>query len=327
MTGDVRFAKAALEAGIRPVFTRLADQGVSQHPDNTGAQSGRPAGCGVACQALGTRAVFPVLRAVRFGRTSKKGKQGVIVGEQGRRPGHRLGVAAVTLLVLGGVLSCVGGLGGYFFMATRIMPSDHMRPTLPAGTSMTFNTLAIGVDRGDVVLFDAAAWGERHLSVERVIAVGGDRIAYIPGERKLTLNGKPLDEPYVLNGDPVAGTPGAFDVKVPEGRLFLLGDTRGNSADSRYRFEVSEGGTAPLSAVKGKLIGEGDPLVVGLRSALPAGGGAVLAGVVAGVAARRLRRRTMTAGAPTADTVRVSGDRVPAELPARTSARIPPVLK
>ncbi|WP_079407496.1 signal peptidase I [Streptomyces sp. 3211] len=126
------------------------------------------------------------------------------------------------------------------------------------------------------------AWGERHLSVERVIAVGGDRIAYIPGERKLTLNGKPLDEPYVLNGDAVAGTPGAFDVKVPEGRLFLLGDTRGNSADSRYWFEVSEGGTAPLSAVRGKRIGEDDPLVVGLRSALPAGGGAVLAGMPAG---------------------------------------------
>ncbi|ARE72839.1 signal peptidase I [Streptomyces sp. Sge12] len=171
------------------------------------------------------------------------------------------------------------------------------------------------------------AWGGRHLSVERVIAVGGDRIAHIPGDRKLTLNGKPLDEPYVLNGDPVAWTPGALDVKVPEGRLFLLGDTRGNSADSRYRFEVSEGGTAPLPAVKGELIGEDDPLVVGLRSALPAGGGAVLAGVVAGVAALRLRRRTMTAGAAPADTVRVSGDRVPAELPARTSDRIPPVLK
>ncbi|MET9601496.1 signal peptidase I [Streptomyces sp. NPDC006459] len=171
------------------------------------------------------------------------------------------------------------------------------------------------------------ARGGRQLSVERVIAVGGDRIAYIPGDRKPTLNGKPLDEPYVLNGDPVAWTPGAFDVKVPEGRLFLLGDARGNSADPRYRFEVSEGGTAPLSAVKGKLIGEDDPLVVGLRSALPAGGGAVLAGVVAGDAALRLRRRTMTAGAPTADTVRVSGDRVPAELPTRTTDRIPPVLK
>ncbi|WP_051779014.1 S26 family signal peptidase [Streptomyces sp. NRRL S-241] len=129
--------------------------------------------------------------------------------------------------------------------------------------------------------------------MERVIAVGGDRIAYIPGDRKPTLNGKPLDEPYVLNGDPVAWTPGAFDVKVPEGRLFLLGDARGNSADPRYRFEVSEGGTAPLSAVKGKLIGEDDPLVVGLRSALPAGG--------RGGACGRGGRRRRTAVAPPDD--------------------------
>ncbi|MFC9816342.1 S26 family signal peptidase [Streptomyces virginiae] len=58
-----------------------------------------------------------------------------------------------------------------------------MKPTHSAGGSMVFNLLATGVDRGDVVLFDAAAWGERHLAVERVIAVGGDRITYIPGER------------------------------------------------------------------------------------------------------------------------------------------------
>ncbi|MFF3089506.1 signal peptidase I [Streptomyces nojiriensis] len=231
----------------------------------------------------------------------------MIVGTQGRWPGRRLGVAAVALLVLGGVLSCVGGLGGYFFMPTRVMPSDHMRPSHPAGGSMVFNLLVTGVDRGDVVLFDAAAWGERHLSVERVVAVGGDRIAYAPGDRTLTLNGKPLDEPYVLNGDPVAGSPGAFSVKVPEGRLFVLGDNRGNSADSRYRFDVAEGGTVPVSAVKGALIDKDDPVVVGLRSALLPGGGLLLLGAVSGIAALRLRRRAVASAAPTADTVPAPG--------------------
>ncbi|MEU9945230.1 signal peptidase I [Streptomyces lavendulae] len=256
---------------------------------------------------VGPHRGFSCRGPVQFGRTSEQGEQGVIVGTQGRKPGRRLGVAAVALLVLGGVLSCAGSLGGHFFMPTRVMPSDHMRPSHPAGGSMVFNTLVAGVDRGDVVLFDAAAWGERHLSVERVIAVGGDRIAYTPGDRTLTLNGRPLDEPYVLNGDPVAGSPGAFSVKVPEGRLFLLGDNRGNSADSRYRFEAAEGGTVPLSAVKGALVDEDDPLAVGLRSAVPAGGGMLLLGAVTGVAALRLRRRAVTAPAPTADTVPVPG--------------------
>lgn len=222
------------------------------------------------------------------------------MGTSGRGSGRRLKVTAVALLALGGILTCVGGLGGYFFMPTRVMPSGHMRPSHPAGASMVFNVWVAGVDRGDVVLFDAAAWGERNLAVERVVAVGGDRIAYTPGDRTLTLNGKPLDEPYVLNGDPVAGSPGAFDVKVPEGRLFLLGDTRGNSADSRYQFQSAQGGTVPLSAVKGALIDEDDPLVVGLRSAVPAGGGLLFLGAVSGAAALRSRRRAATAEAPAA---------------------------
>ncbi len=143
------------------------------------------------------------------------------------------------------------------------------------------------------------------LFVERVVAVGGDRIAYTPGDRTLTLNGKPLDEPYVLNGDPVAGSPGAFSVSVPEGRLFLLGGTRGNSADSRCRFQEAESGTVPLSAVKGAVIDTGHPLVVGLRSAVFAGVAVLCAGAVSGVVSPRLRRRTGAATARPAYAVRV----------------------
>ncbi|MFD9482286.1 signal peptidase I [Streptomyces nojiriensis] len=209
---------------------------------------------------------------------------------QGRVAGRRLGVTSVALLVLGALLGCVGGLGGYFFMPTKVVPGGHMRPTLATESSVAFNLLTIKVNRGDVVLFDAAAWGEQHQSVERVVAMGGDRIAYTPGDRTLTLNGKPLDEPYVLNGDPVAGSP-AFDVKVPKGRLFVLGDNRGDSADSRFRFEFSESGTVPLSDVNGTMVDEGDPLLVGLRSAALVGAAVLCAGALFGAVSLRLRRR------------------------------------
>ncbi|MEU9237847.1 signal peptidase I [Streptomyces subrutilus] len=222
---------------------------------------------------------------------------GGIVGTQGRAPGRRLGVAAVVLLVVGGAVGCAGGLAGYGFTPTRVMTSDHMRPTLSAGGSLVVNTLAPGVERGDVVLFDGSAWGERGVVVERAVAVGGDRISYAPGDRTLTLNGKPLEEPYVLDGDPVAGSVGAFSVTVPKDRLFLLGDTRGDSADSRYRMRLTEGGTVPVSAVKGTVVDEGHPLVVGFRMTVFAGAAVLLAGAVTGFASLRLRRRAGAAAA------------------------------
>ncbi|MFI5530370.1 signal peptidase I [Kitasatospora sp. NPDC051853] len=197
----------------------------------------------------------------------------------------------MALLTAGGVLSCAGVVGGYALTSTKSMSSGHMEPSLPVGSSMTFNLLATEADRGDVVLFDGAAWGEQRLIVERVVAVGGDRIAYSPGDRTLTLNGKPLEEPYVLDGDPVAGSPGAFSVDVPEGRLFVLGDHRFDSADSRYRSADSEGGTIPLSAVKGSLLNDDDPLRTGLLATVATSVGLLLLGAVAGVAARHSRRR------------------------------------
>ncbi|MFF3625170.1 signal peptidase I [Streptomyces sp. NPDC002467] len=220
------------------------------------------------------------------------------MGKQVRVPGRGLGVASVVLLVLGAVLTCVGALGGYFFMPTKVVYSDNMKPTHLRGDSRVFNLLVTKVDRGDVVLFDASVWGERGMFVERVVAVGGDRIEYRPGVRTLILNGKPLDEPYVLGADAVAGSFAAFSVVVPEGRLFLLGDNRGNSADSRYRFAETEGGTVPLSAVKGAVIEKGHPLVVGLRSTMFVGIAVLSVGAVSGIAS--LRRRRAAAAAPVA---------------------------
>ncbi|MEU9000645.1 signal peptidase I [Streptomyces sp. NPDC048551] len=208
-----------------------------------------------------------------------------------RIPGRRLAVASAVTLALGAVVGGAGAIGGHFLMPAKTMTSRHMLPSYPVGRSVVFNLMAPGVMRGDVVLLDAAGWGNGGLTVERVVAVGGDRIAYAPGDRTLTLNGKPLDEPYVAGGDPVAGTPGAFSVTVPSGRLFLLGDNRLDSADSRYRLQETPGGTVSDTAVKGVAVDEGSPLVGAVRSVTFAGIALLAAGAVCGVLALRHRRR------------------------------------
>ncbi|MFZ3497986.1 S26 family signal peptidase [Streptomyces sp. 5.8] len=65
----------------------------------------------------------------------------------------------------------------------------------------------------------------------------------------MTLNGKPLAEPYIL--DQAVPATAAFGVTAPEGRMFLMGDNRFNSVDSHLMTGDGNGGTLPLSAVWG----------------------------------------------------------------------------
>ncbi|MDX3540460.1 signal peptidase I [Streptomyces sp. MB09-01] len=215
-----------------------------------------------------------------------------------RRRGRRRGIWAIVLLVAGGVLV----LGGTVHSAVSAghsevdyekhrIASDHMRPAYAAGDSGWFSMGAAGeeleIGRGDVVLVSVPQWRTGGLMLSRVVARGGDRIEHRRGESTLRLNGEPLEEPYILDRSVPAVV--AFDVTVPEGRTFLMGDNRGNSADSSMHIS-EDGGTVPLSAIRGEAVVEPTDLIV-------AGGlqfvGAVvfLAGGVLGIVALVVRRR------------------------------------
>lgn len=144
--------------------------------------------------------------------------------------------------------------------------------------------------------------------IKRVIAVGGQTVACCDAQNRVTVDGKPLNEPYIYYlpdaGPPRQATFGP--VLVPEGQLWMMGDSRNNSADSRFpghfgpipvadvigkaRFVV-----LPLSRIK--LVPDGNPQMVSLSA--PAGGstpvGAPLALGVLGTAplaaGRRWQRR------------------------------------
>ncbi|MFC5666983.1 signal peptidase I [Kitasatospora misakiensis] len=165
---------------------------------------------------------------------------------------RRRGPAAVAQGVLLG-LGLVLLIGGFAVIAVSYrpysIPTASMAPTLQAqDTVLARKSDGSDIGRGDVVIFRDQAWGGE-LMVKRVVAVDGDTVAVGEGDRRLTVNGKPVDEPYLAAG----GAQGAsFSVEVLPGRLFLLGDNRLGSLDSRVHLET-DGGTVPTTEVQARV--------------------------------------------------------------------------
>jgi signal peptidase I len=154
-------------------------------------------------------------------------------------------------------------------METTLMPSDRI-------VASKLTTRLGGVSRGEVVVFkDPANWlsepapppagwrgtAQQALTfigllpsdtgndlVKRVIGIGGDRVACCDSAGRIVLNGKPLDEDYIIGPtDQVR-----FDVEVPKNAMFVLGDNRGDSRDSRYHLNEADG-SVPIDNVVGRV--------------------------------------------------------------------------
>ncbi|MBV2151793.1 signal peptidase I [Kitasatospora sp. SUK 42] len=158
--------------------------------------------------------------------------------------------------VLQGIALAVGlvlMVGGFALIAVDYrpykIPTASMHPTLQIGDTVLARKVDGGaIGRGDVVVFRDQAWGGE-LMVKRVVAIGGDTVATTGADQRLTVDGQPVDEPYLAT----QGRQGeSFSVTVPQGRLFLLGDNRLGSLDSRTHIEV-DGGTVPTTAVEARV--------------------------------------------------------------------------
>jgi signal peptidase I len=87
--------------------------------------------------------------------------------------------------------------------------------------------------------------------VKRVIAVGGQTVQCCDPEGRVTVDGEPLDEPYIHENSPIESR--AFGpVTVPEGRLWVMGDHRSASADSKVHMGDQYSGTVGVDDVIGK---------------------------------------------------------------------------
>ncbi|HTU76567.1 MAG TPA: signal peptidase I [Trebonia sp.] len=121
-----------------------------------------------------------------------------------------------------------GLLAGVFMtLGTVTVPSLSMSPTIPAGSTVAYQRGASGVERGDIVLVQVPHVG---LLARRVIALPGDHLTCCTTKGQLTVNGKALAEDY-LAPTPYWQTP--VKVTVPPGNVWVMGDNRGDAADSR----------------------------------------------------------------------------------------------
>lgn len=161
-----------------------------------------------------------------------------------------------------------------FALESFVIPSGSMQPALEPGDRVVVNKLAGRPPaRGEVVVFDGArSFGplpglatspgvldrvaalvagrpEAVDYVKRVVGVGGDRVRCCSPDGRLQVNGSAVDEPYLYPGESPSRV--AFDVLVPEGRLWVMGDHRSQSADSRARLGRPGGGMVPVRDVVG----------------------------------------------------------------------------
>ncbi|MFI5657764.1 signal peptidase I [Streptomyces sp. NPDC051684] len=155
------------------------------------------------------------------------------------------------------VLLCLALLLAFsvFVMQPFQIPSGSMESTLRVGDRVLVNKLAyrFGAEptRGDVVVFDGSGYFGEGDYIKRVVGTGGDRVACCDSKGRLEVNGKSVDERAVLHATDAPSQVG-FDIVVPEGTLFLLGDHRSDSRDSRDYLGAPGGGFVPVDQVIGR---------------------------------------------------------------------------
>jgi len=166
-----------------------------------------------------------------------------------------------------------------FLIQAFYVPSASMEDTLQENDRIIvskISTRLTGIDRGNVIVFhDPGGWlGEgfpnpydtpvgRVLQaigivpansgndlVKRVIGVANDKIECCDAQGRITVNGVGIDESYTKDG--VTSDQVTFSVLVPEGNVFVMGDNRGNSEDSRFHLDKNNG-MIPVEEIIGRV--------------------------------------------------------------------------
>ncbi len=149
----------------------------------------------------------------------------------------------ITLLV---ALALVFGFVRPFVVEAFRIPSESMVPTLEIGDLILANKFVYHLTepkRGDMVVFESVEGGDDETLIKRVVGVAGDEIQVQNGT--LYVNDEAQEEPY-LNRRQGPSSSSFGPTTVPRGRIFMMGDNRDNSGDSRIF------GPVPLENVRGE---------------------------------------------------------------------------
>ncbi|MGW6906353.1 signal peptidase I [Streptomyces sp. NPDC054940] len=163
-------------------------------------------------------------------------------------PGGRISLTLLVFLVFLLLLNT-------FILQPFQIPSGSMESGLRIGDRVLVNKLAyrFGAEprRGDVVVFDGTGYFGDADYIKRVVGVGGDHVVCCDKEGRIQVNGRSVDEStFLYPGDSPSTV--RFDIVVPDGTLFVLGDHRSESSDSRDRLGSPGGGMIPVDDVIGR---------------------------------------------------------------------------
>ena len=167
------------------------------------------------------------------------------------------------LPILLGVAILVAVLVRAFVLQTFFIPSPSMENTLKIDDRVLVNKLVYDFrspHRGEVIVFKAPTeWSgnpDGEDFIKRVIGVGGDHVVCCDrtsGQERLVINGKPIDEPFIFPGNKPADQD--FDITVPKGRLWVMGDHREASGDSLEHWQQSGEDINVATIPEGEVVG------------------------------------------------------------------------
>lgn len=213
-------------------------------------------------------------------------------GRRGSRVGARVGGAVKEIIIVLAMALVLSFIVKTFLVQAFFIPSESMQNTLLVGDRVVVSKLTPGafeLERGDIVVFDdPGGWlgpateedrgpvlggihealvfvglvpdtSEGHL-IKRVIGLPGDKVECCDSQGRLIVNGEPVDEPYLKPG--VKPSEKEFNITVPRGHLWVMGDNRSNSSDSRYHDPGGNGteGAVPIDLVVGRAFASVWPL-------------------------------------------------------------------